>query len=97
MVLIFRKDSQVLPAKWPCPKATEGKAGCIKRFWSDGETRRGTHLPGVDRKFDDTKDTFACRFYQRISDTSPCHGTVPLVHKFSGDPVSQLSRSAAGQ
>jgi hypothetical protein len=81
MVLIFRKGSQVDPTKWPCPKATEGKAGCIKRFWSDGEKRRSTHLPGVDRKFEETKDTFACRFYQRISDGSPCGEVVmPLVH-----------------
>src|SRR5581483_7315876 len=39
-----------------------------------------THLPGADRIFENTHDTFACRFYQRISNTSPCHGTVPLVH-----------------
>ena len=80
LVLIFRKGSQVDPAKWPCPSATGDKSGCIKRFWSDGEVRRSTRLPGVDRKFEDTKDTFACRFYQRISDGSPCTPAVPLIH-----------------
>src|SRR5260370_31480090 len=70
MILVFRKGSQILPAKWPCPTAKEGVAGCIKRFFSDGDTRRSTHL-GTDKKFDETHDTIACRFYQRISDNSP--------------------------
>ena len=72
MILIFRKGSRVDPAKWPCPTALEGKAGCIKRFFSNGDTRRSTHILGSDRKFQETHDTFACRFYQRISDNSPC-------------------------
>jgi hypothetical protein len=72
MVLMFRKGSRVDPTKWPCPRATEGVAGCVKRFWSDGEKRRSTHLAGLDREFEATQDTFACRFYQRIADSSPC-------------------------
>jgi hypothetical protein len=39
MVLMFRKGSRVDPHQWPCPRASEGVAGCIKRFWSNGETR----------------------------------------------------------
>jgi hypothetical protein len=95
MILIFRKGSQVLPAKWPCPTFKEGGAACIKRFFSDGDTRRSTHLPGIDRKFDDTSDTFACRFYQRISDQSPCHqipADAPLCH-FSFVLFSDLDES----
>jgi len=76
MVLLFRKGSKVDPAKWPCPRATEGVAGCRARFWSDGEKRRSTRLPDKDRKFEDTKDTFACRFYQRLLTTSPCEGSL---------------------
>jgi hypothetical protein len=72
MILVFRKGSQVLPAKWPCPTFKEGGAACKKRFFSDGDQRRSTHLPGAERKFDDTHDTFACRFYQRISAGGPC-------------------------
>lgn len=75
LVLMFRKGSKVDPAKWPCPRALEGIAGCKQRFWKadpNGDKRRSTHLPGKDRKFDDTKDTFGCRFYQRITDKSPC-------------------------
>jgi hypothetical protein len=73
MILIFRKGSQVLPAKWPCPSFKEGTAGCKKRFFANGDARRSTHDSGSERSFDDTHDTFACRFYQRISDSSPCH------------------------
>ena len=72
MVLIFRKGSRVDPAKWPCPRVTEGVAACKKRFFSDGEKRRSTRLPDSDRKFDESHDTFACRFYQRLSSNSPC-------------------------
>jgi hypothetical protein len=73
MILVFRKGSQVLPSKWPCPTFREGSASCKKRFFSDGDTRRSTHLSGAERKFDLTHDTFACRFFQRVSDGSPCH------------------------
>ncbi len=81
MILIFRKGSQILPAKWPCPSYKEGAAACKKRFFSDGEHRRSSHLPGVDRKFTESRDTFACRFYQRISDNSPCQGTTGFFGK----------------
>lgn len=72
MILIFRKGSQILPAKWPCPSYKGGASDCKKRFFSDGDTRRSTHESGSELKFDNTHDTFACRFYQRISDGSPC-------------------------
>lgn len=75
MVLLFRPGTRVDPGKWPCPRATEGTSGCKLRFFSDGEKRRSTHLPGdVDRFYEKTKDTFACRFYQRLS--SPCESIV---------------------
>lgn len=79
MILVFRKGSQTLPAKWPCPTYKEGGAGCKKRFWYHGDKRRSTHDPTEERKFEDTHDTFACRFYQRLSDRSPCEKLFPLV------------------
>ena len=81
MILIFRKGSQILPSRWPCPTYKEGAAACKKRFFPDGDTLRSTHDSGSQRRFDETHDTFACRFYQRISDRSPCHapGAVPAV------------------
>ncbi|MCS6862371.1 MAG: hypothetical protein NZT92_18870, partial [Abditibacteriales bacterium] len=72
VVFLFRPGSKVSAERWPCPRAKEGIAGCQKRFWSDGEKRRGTHLPNERREFEKSKDTFACRFYQRISEASPC-------------------------
>jgi hypothetical protein len=83
MILIFRKGSQILPAKWPCPSYKEGAVDCKKRFFAqdtegpDGDTRRSTHTPGAPRKFEISHDTFACRFYQRISTGSPCNSADP--------------------
>jgi hypothetical protein len=80
MILLFSIGSKVVPGKWPCPRATEGVAGCKLRFWgngADGETRRSTRLPTNDRTFEQGEDTFACRFYQRITDRSPCHKYEP--------------------
>jgi hypothetical protein len=78
MVLLFRKGSKVVPDRWPCPTAKEGPAGCRKRFWSDGESRRTRRLPTAERRFLDTEDTFACRFYHRLTTSSPCED-IPVV------------------
>ncbi|MGI8988216.1 MAG: peptidoglycan-binding protein [Bryobacteraceae bacterium] len=72
MVMLFRPGSLVEPARWPCPRAKEATAGCRKRFWSDGEARRGLRLPGRRRTFLEDGDTFACRFYHRLATGSPC-------------------------
>ena len=72
LVLLFRPGSQIGAAKWPCPRASEGSAGCRKRFWSDGEARRSRLLPDERRLFSDAADILACRFYQRITSDSPC-------------------------
>ncbi|HSB71538.1 MAG TPA: OmpA family protein [Candidatus Methylomirabilis sp.] len=77
MLLIFREGSRVDPSKWPCPRVTEGTAGCKKRFWSDGEKRRSVRLPTERREFDKAKDTFACRFYNRLVASSPCERVRP--------------------
>src|ERR1700722_655356 len=92
MLLVFRKGSQILPSKWPCPTFKEGSAGCKKRFFSDGDRRRSTHPPGADREFEQTHDTFACRFYQRISSNSPCHQILDVA----GSHISVLLRSNSG-
>ena len=76
VVLLFRVGSKVNPTKWPCPRAGEGTAGCVHRFWSDGESRRSARLPNQDREFSNTRDTFACRFYQRLTTSSPCERKV---------------------
>src|SRR5262245_43170288 len=75
MALLFRPGTKVTPAKWPCPRAEEGFARCEARFWSDAPTRR--QFQANRRKFEDTKDTFACRFYHRLTTGSPCERVVP--------------------
>lgn len=70
VVYLFRPDAVVPAAKWPCPTWKEGVAGCKARFWSDGANRL---KPSANRrKYEETKDTFACRFYDRIAGASPC-------------------------
>jgi outer membrane protein OmpA-like peptidoglycan-associated protein len=86
MILLFRPGSRINPAKWPCPRVTEGVAGCKLRFFSDGEERRGNRLARDNRKFQDSKDTFACRFYQRISHRSPCEATGGRLRILLDDP-----------
>lgn len=76
MVLLFRPGTAVSVEKWPCPRTTEGTAGCKKRFWSDGEQRRTPH--SERREFAKSQDTFACRFYHRLVASSPCEGVEPV-------------------
>ncbi len=72
--LLFRPGSVVPPDKWPCPAAKDGVAQCKTRFWSDAAVRSA---PGEkERRFEETKDTFSCRFYHRLTATSPCEETV---------------------
>ena len=84
LVLLFQKGVKVDPTKWPCPRAMEGVADCIKRFWSNGEAKRSTRLPDKDRKASDDTDplkgTFACRFYERmVTGKSPCEQELTLI------------------
>lgn len=70
MILLFRPGVRVAVDAWPCPRAREGVAGCKKRFWSDADKRRQAQEDR--REFQQSHDTFACRFYQRFTDHSPC-------------------------
>ncbi len=72
VIFLFRPGVRIKPQYWPCPPAKEGVAGCRKRFWSDGERRRGKRLPDQERTFEGSQDTFACRFYDRLANRSPC-------------------------
>src|SRR5581483_3138807 len=76
--LLFQPGSRVTPALWPCPRVTEDGTGCKARFWSDGEKRRTTLLPDERRKFETSRDTFACRFYQRLNASSPCEAGLAI-------------------
>ena len=91
MVLLFTKGSKVDPTKWPCPSASDDKSGCLKRFWSNGQFRRSNQLPDEDRQYAKTKDTFGCRFYDRLMNSSPCYKVFWVVRLlYDGtEPISQ--------
>lgn len=73
VVYLFEPHAATDPKTWPCPRAKEGMAGCKKRFWSDFDTRlKNTES---ERLFQEDRDTFACRFYHRIAEHSPCEMT----------------------
>jgi hypothetical protein len=70
IVFLFAPGTQVDPDQWPCAEAETGITHCQDRFWSDWKRRLGTQEQ--EREFRKTHDTFACRFYQRLSRYSPC-------------------------
>ncbi len=74
LVFLFRPGVHVKPTAWPCPAAKDGVGACKKRFWSDADKRRS--FQAKRREFKDTEDTFACRFYDRLSNKSPCERIV---------------------
>ena len=70
VAFLFRPGSKVDPGKWPCPSVQSGAAACHKRFWSDSAARMA--VQAEQRKYEKTRDTFGCRFYDRIAGASPC-------------------------
>jgi hypothetical protein len=68
--LLFRPGVVINPKKWPCPPPTTGVADCVARFWSDSPKRRQFQV--LEREWEKTQDTFACRFYHRLVERSPC-------------------------
>jgi hypothetical protein len=77
LVFLFRAGTKVNPADWPCPKAdTRAITACEKRFWAKTPTAPGGRerlKPGDQRRlYAKGHKTFACRFYDRLSDFSPC-------------------------
>jgi hypothetical protein len=75
LVLLFRPGTVVPTAKWPCPAWNESTAACVKRFFADAATRR--QFQANRRLVEVDKDTFACRFYERLLGQSPCEGPNP--------------------
>ena len=73
LVYFFAPGTTVKPELWPCPRSSEGKSGCEKRFWSDAKQRR-TYQEN-QRTFLKNRDTFACRFYHGLAMRSPCETT----------------------
>jgi hypothetical protein len=98
VIFLFRAGSRVDPQRWPCPRAKEGTAGCIKRFHLDGNTRRNP--TGARREFESDGNTFACRFYHhRIATLSPCERILPKLAccKHRGVVVDNVDPLAMGR
>lgn len=77
MALLFKPGTTIPMSEWPCPRASEGVAGCKARFFSDHADRRSNKA--ARREFATSFDTFACRFYQLRTLNSPCEGVVVPV------------------
>lgn len=74
IALLFAEGTRLHPEAWPCPRTAESLDGCRRRLWTDSDARRA---PGDERRtFAATRDTFGCRFYQRLAHDSPCEGVV---------------------
>jgi hypothetical protein len=70
VIFLFRPGTEVDLSKWPCPRASEGTAGCVKRLHTDAAQRQA---PGPTRReYAKGEATFSCRFYDRLSQRSPC-------------------------
>lgn len=92
VVFLFEPGTVVDPGAWPCPRVGEGPGGCRKRLWSDADARRTPTASA--RHFEDTHDTFACRFYHRLAVASPCERWIPVEAELSH--LSLLLRSNSG-
>lgn len=72
IAFLFRPGTHATPEEWPCPRADEGPENCRRRFFSDAPRRLS--MGPARREYKASKDTFACRFYDRLAVRSPCEG-----------------------
>jgi hypothetical protein len=87
IMFLFARGTTVDTASWPCPKVKESNAACQSAFWPNWDSRRknGDTL----RLYKVTRDTMACRFYDRFARRSPCEGAKLVTFKYAvycGDP-----------
>jgi hypothetical protein len=76
VVFLFR-PRKTTPSEWPCPRVKEPADACRAQFWPDGEQRRQNGPQA--RLYKDTRDTMACRFYDRQARRSPCEGAKTMM------------------
>lgn len=94
MLFLFRPGTTVSLSDWPCPEVNEGTGKCKKQFWPDGEMRRKN---GADeREYRVTRDTMACRFYDRFARRSPCEGGAVVETLESRYPLDLCEKLADG-
>ena len=75
IMYLFPKGTKVDSTQWPCPKVKESNDACKSQFWPDGDSRRKN--VDTQREYKVTRDTMACRFYDRFARRSPCEGAPP--------------------
>ena len=81
LMFLFPPGTKVNPAAaWPCPAVNAPADGCKAAFWPDGDARRQN---GDERRdYKTTRDTMACRFYDRFARRSPCEGSSYKLFRF---------------
>jgi hypothetical protein len=79
ILFLFPKGTTLADGQWPCPKVKESNAACSSNFWPDGDTRRQNG--DTRREYRTTRDTMACRFYDRFARRSPCEWGYPDAHR----------------
>jgi outer membrane protein OmpA-like peptidoglycan-associated protein len=101
LILFFKPGSHIDIGKWPCPAARDASIGkCKARFWSDSAKRR--QFQALHREADQSHDTFACRFYDRLTSGSPCEGVKKIVtfkvvfQRFPGKGGTDADRGIGG-
>ncbi len=72
VIYLFPANTRFRTEKWPCPRATEGDAGCRKMLWKNADERRNATVRGREHAL--LQATFACRFYDGLARFSPCEG-----------------------
>lgn len=72
LMFLFGKGTKVDSGAWPCPKVKDSPDACKAQFWPDGDQRRQNS--DARRLYKETRDTMACRFYDRFARRSPCEG-----------------------
>lgn len=73
MAFLFVPGVSVEPARWPCPAAEDGPSLCKAQFYPDADVRRSPS--SARRLYEETHDTMACKFYDRMARRSPCEVT----------------------
>jgi hypothetical protein len=74
VAFLFKPGTTIEMFNWPCPRYDEDMAGCKAAFYPDGDARRSPQEK--ERRYQDTRDTMACKFYDEFAMWSPCEGGV---------------------
>lgn len=69
IIFLFHPDTQITDQIWPCPKAPNINK-C--KVWDKNGKKNREFQAGRHREHNVTKDTFACSFYRKIAQISPC-------------------------